>query len=177
MFTERNKRKYLIPLFDEAADIAIETGANVPKLVEHGGQLLAEGQVEESRQIERENVEHFTAVGGKKALKSPAAFAAEGMHPAARKTQRGERGEHALGAGAAGLREADGDLRHVDVTQLVEPRGHVVAEATGVSREIKAGVGSVAAMRGRSWAIHWPLVYHSTRGVQRRIAVRRSSGD
>ena len=111
----------------EPPQVAVEARADVPELVRHRGQLLPERQIEEPRQVEVQNVEHFAAALVHP-LQRPPLAATNGVRCAAGEAQRHERGVHAAIGGAAGLREADGDHAHVDVAEFLQAEDHVLAE-------------------------------------------------
>ena len=48
-----------------AAQVAVKTRANVKKFMKHGNQLFVEILIEEARQAERHDVEHFPSVDAK----------------------------------------------------------------------------------------------------------------
>ena len=128
----------------QPSQVAVELRPDVPQLVQHGGEFLAEGEVEEPRQVEVEDVEHLAAVGVVEPLHAPAALAAEDVHPPAGEPQRRQRGIHPLAAGPAGLGETDRHPRHVHVPELIEPGDHILAEPPHVEREIEARLRRIA---------------------------------
>ena len=73
-----------------------------------------------------------------------------------------------MGHPPAGLPETDGDSRHVDVAELVQPRGHVCADASHMMREIETGGRPSAA------ALSWGLGHvEPRRGLQARAPSMR----
>ena len=143
--------------------------------MESGGQLLAERQIEEPRQVEVEDVEHFAAVGAVNPLDPPAAFAAEDVHPPIGKPERSERGEQPHAAGAERLHEAHRHPQHIDVSELIEPGDHIVAQPAHGDAKVETGLRQIAAeewLRGGEN----PFVVPLGRSVQPTFSGRQKVG-
>jgi hypothetical protein len=97
----------------EAPQIAIELGADMPELVDHGVELLGERLIEKPRQVEPQDVQHLAAVAIEQSLHRVAAASAPRVEDSSLETQRRERGLQAVPHRFTRL--AEGDRHAVDV--------------------------------------------------------------
>jgi len=122
-----------------APNVAIETGADVIQLVQDGNHLLLESLIEEAGQVEREDVQHLTVFLIEPLHRPRAAMSPRGESPALESHGRQLRLQ-TMQHLSSGLCERHQDARHVDVQELIQPTGDVIAQPQHGVREVKRRV-------------------------------------
>ena len=117
--------------------VAVEIWADVPQFVNDRRDLILERALQESRQVEAEQIELFPPVGIVQPLDRPGAPAAVREQLAPLEPQRGERSLDAVPHRAPRLTKTNRHPPHVDVRKLGQADRQVVAQPPHVQREVE----------------------------------------
>src|SRR5262249_52325981 len=116
--------------------VALETGADVVKLVEDGDELVVEVLIEEARQAEGHQVEHL-ALADEVTLHLVGAVAAMARQGAIAEAQRRHPRLQAVWPAGTGWGGTKRRPRRVDVAQFGTAAGDVVTQPADVAAEVK----------------------------------------
>ena len=136
-------RAIALGLARAGADVAIAARADVPQLVQDGGQLLVQRQILKPRQVEAQKVEHLPPELVPHLLDRPQPAATVLDRLPAGKAQRRERGVHAKRARLPRAAAADQHPLHVDMRQLRQPGHDVAAEPVHLRRVVQRQARSI----------------------------------